>query len=92
MTDITTILIERRDTMLGKWRSHAEYQQYLIDALRTEKQRNLQSLTDFETSIQKLYRMNLDSLKDDFAGLFSYTGKPSNFQPEMFRAFVLMCD
>ena len=87
-----TILIERRDTMLGKWRSHAEYQQYLIDALRMEKQRNPQSVTDFETSIQKLYRMNLDSVKDDFAGLFSYTGRPSNYQPEMFRAFILMCD
>ena len=78
--------------MLGKWREHADYQQYLIDFLKQEREKNPQSIKDFETSILKLYMMNLDSVKTDFAGLFSGTGRPSNQQPEMFRALVLMSD
>jgi len=78
--------------MLGKWRTHAEYQRFLVDALLTEKVRNPQSLADYEDTILKLYSLNLDSVKTDFAKRFSVTGRPSDFQPEMFRAFVLMAD
>jgi len=78
--------------MLGKWRTHAEYQRFLVDALLTEKARNPQSLADYEDTILKLYSLNLDSVKTDFVKRFSVTGRPSNLQPEMFRAFVLMAD
>jgi hypothetical protein len=76
--------------MLGIWRTHAEYQQFLVDALLKEKAHNPQSLTDYRDNILKLYSLNLDSVKTDFAQRFSVTGRPSNFQPEMFRAFILM--
>jgi hypothetical protein len=78
--------------MLGNWRSHAEYQRFLIDALRVERARNHESLVNFETTILKLYKMNLDSVKTYFAERFSVTGRPSNQQPEIFRALVLMSD
>jgi hypothetical protein len=78
--------------MLGIWRTHAEYQRFLVDALLKEKTRNPQSLADYEETILKLYSLNLDSVKTDFAERFSVTGRPSNFQPEMFRAFILMAD
>jgi len=78
--------------MLGKWRTHAEYQQFVVDALLKEKARNPQSLAEYEETILKLYSLNLDSVKTDFAKRFSVTGRPSDFQPEMFRAFVLMAD
>jgi len=78
--------------MLGKWRTHAHYQRFLVDALLKEKQRNPQSLADYKDTILKLYSLNLDSIKTDFAKRFSLTGRPSNFQPEMFRAFILMVD
>ena len=78
--------------MLGIWRTHAEYQRYLVDALTKEKTRNPQSMADYEETILKLYSLNMDSVKTDFADRFSPTGRPSNFQPEMFRTFILMAD
>jgi hypothetical protein len=77
--------------MLGTWRTHAEYQQFVVDALSLVKADNPQSISDFETIILKLYNLNLDSVKTDFAKRFSSTGRPSNQQPEIFRAYVLMC-
>lgn len=78
--------------MLGIWRTHTEYQQSLIEALEREYARNPQSVADYETTILKLYSLNLDNVKTDFAKLFSPAGRPSNQQPEMFRAFILMSD
>ena len=78
--------------MLGTWRSHAEYQRFLVDALMEIKAHNPRSLEHFRTTILKLYSLNLDSVKTDFEERFSLTGRPSNFQPEMFRSFVLMSD
>jgi hypothetical protein len=78
--------------MLGTWRSHTEYQQSLTDFLKLEAVRNPKSLEAYETSILKFYSMNLDGIKDDFEPRFSTTGRPSNLQPEMHRALVLMSD
>ena len=78
--------------MLGVWRSHAEYQAFMLEKLKLEFQRNPKSVERFEKSILKLYILNLDSVKADFAPRFSATGKPSNQQPELFRSFVLMRD
>ena len=78
--------------MLGKWRTHAEYQQFALDALMKEKERNPKSLEDYKDTILKLYSLNLNGVQTDFAARFSTTGRPSDFQPEMFRSFVLMAD
>ena len=78
--------------MLGTWRSHAEYQRFLVDALMEISAYNPESLEHFRTTILKLHSLNLDSIKTDFEERFSSTGRPSNFQPEMFRSFVLMSD
>ena len=37
-----------------------------------------------------MYYLNLDSIEQDFAPLFSTTGAPSNQQPEVFRSLILM--
>ena len=35
-------------------------------------------------------QLNLDVIKPDFAPMFSTTGRPSNYQPEIFRSYILM--
>jgi len=78
--------------MLGTWRSHAEYLSFAENALSVIATGNPQTVKKFETSILKMLRLNLDTVKTDIAQRFSLTGRPSNQQPEIFRAFVLMCD
>lgn len=74
--------------MLGKFRKHKNYQEFVIENLRKIDDSN--SLFEYETEISKLYILNLDKLLKIIAPLYSNTGRPSNFQPEIFRSFLLM--
>ena len=76
--------------MLGNWRSHAEYCGFVLKKLKGISKINPHSLYEYETEISKLYILNLDKLKKIIAPLYSSTGRPSDFQPEIFRSFVLM--
>lgn len=76
--------------MLGKWRGHAEYQQYLIKAISREFKKNPKAIEYLETAILKMYLLNLDKIYEFFVLLFSAIGRPSNQQPEIFRSFLLM--
>jgi len=76
--------------MLGFWRSHKAYQDFVSHELSTLAQINPSALFEYETEISKLYILNLDRLKIIIEQLYSSTGRPSNFQPEIFRSFVLM--
>jgi len=76
--------------MLGTWRSHADYQRFMVDAVNREFKRNPKSIANHESAILKMYHLELDIVKSDFVPLFSTTGKPSNQQPELFRSFILM--
>ena len=76
--------------MLGMWRSHADYQNFMIEQVNREFKRNPKSIKTFESAILKMYHLNLDNIKEDFIPRFSHTGKPSNQQPEIFRSLILM--
>lgn len=76
--------------MLGLWRSHADFQKFMIDVVNLEFKHNPKSIEYFETAILKTYYLNLDNIREDFLPLFSVTGKPSNQQPEILRSFILM--
>ena len=76
--------------MLGFWRSHADYQNFVTSELSNIAQINPWALLEYETEISKLYILNLDGLKNVIAPLYSHTGRPSNYQPEIFRSFILM--
>jgi len=78
--------------MLGIWRLHAEYVTFAKNALTAIEAQCPRCIKNFETTISKMLNMNLDSVKGDFAECFSAIGRPSNQQPEIFRAVVLMCD
>lgn len=76
--------------MLGFWRSHADYQKFVTSELSSISHVFPSALFEYETEISKLYILNLDELKNVIAPLYSYTGRPSEFQPEIFRSCILM--
>ncbi len=76
--------------MLGFWRSHAEYQSFVVSELSRVALINPSALFEYETEISKLYILDLDGLKNIISPHYSYTGRPSNVQPEIFRSLVLM--
>ncbi len=76
--------------MLGSWRFHKDYQNFVTSELSQIARINPSALFEYETEISKLFILNLDSLKEILAPLYSHTGRPSNLQPEIFRSFILM--
>ena len=84
------IFVKRVIFLLGYWRSHSDYQQQVAAELSIIARLNPSALLEYERPISKLYILNLDPLKPILAPLYSSTGRPSENQPEIFRAFVLM--
>lgn len=76
--------------MLGFWRSHSDYQNFVTTELLNIAIVNPSALFEYQTEISKLYILNLDGLKNVIAPLYSHTGRPSKQQPEIFRSFILM--
>ena len=76
--------------MLGNWRSQVNYCKFVTEKLLEISKTNPHSLYEYEEEISKLYILNLDKLEKIIAPLYSNIGRPSNFQPEIFRSFVLM--
>jgi len=76
--------------MLGIWRSHDDYQRFVVKHFATLAQTNPHALFEYEKIISKLYLLNLDPLQDIIKQLYSVTGRKSKSQPEIFRAFILM--
>ena len=76
--------------MLGTWCSHSDYQRFLVEQVNRQFKYNPKSIEHYETAILKMYYLNLDLVIDDFSPLFASTGRPSNFQPEIFRSLILM--
>ena len=76
--------------MLGFWRSHSDYQQFVISSLRTCD--SSESILEYKSAISKLFILDLDKLKNIISPLYSSTGRPALHQPEIFRSFILMND
>lgn len=76
--------------MLGTWRSHDDYQRYVVKNLTSLAQTNPHALLEYEKIISKLFILNLDPLHNIIKHLYSVTGRKSKSQPEIFRAFILM--
>ena len=74
--------------MLGYWRNHDEYQQFVIRMLKSCDSPD--SIIEYKSAISKLFILNLDKLKNIVAPLYSSTGRPALNQPEIFRSFILM--
>ena len=77
--------------MLGSWLCHKDYQQQVIDNLSClAKIFGPFMLFEYEPVISKLFILNLDPLKDLISPLYSFTGRPSENQAEIFRSLILM--
>ena len=76
--------------MLGYWRPHADYQQFVRDMLERNFRYDPGSLIEHETLISKLWIMNTDLFFDAMLPCYSHTGRPAIFQPEIFRVCVAM--
>jgi len=78
--------------MLGLWRTHQEYQDFLVGKFLPLYSTNKERVEYYATALAKLYLLDLDPLKPILETLFSPTGKPAKNQPEIFRSFVLMSE
>lgn len=78
--------------MLGKWRSHAEYQNYLIENIAPFFINDPKLVTQYESALSKLYLLDLDVLKPILEPFYSHTGTPAINQPELIRSFILMSE
>lgn len=76
--------------MLKNWTSNTKYQQFLISDLSSFCKVAPQKVIELESSISKLYCLNLDILCDILKPYYSNTGRPATLQPEIFRSFSLM--
>jgi hypothetical protein len=84
------ISIQEVAFLLGYWRPHSEFQEWL-------EQKLLSLLPVFEPQIrlyadilEKIYILNLDKLLPLVLNRYSHTGRPAKRQPEIFRALVMM--
>ena len=78
--------------MLKSWTSHADYQQFISDAVSSLNDSQRKILISYSDSIAKLTSLNLDPLAAHLAPYYSHTGRPALHQPEIFRSFILMLD
>ena len=78
--------------MLGPWLLHQNYQQQLILKLLPHWFFDKGRLLQMESSILKLYHLDLDRILPIIKPLYSSTGAPSKEQAGIIRSLVLMLD
>ena len=76
--------------MLKNWTSHAEYQQFIISNLSNLNKNFSNRILELESSISKLYSLDLDILGEILKPYYSNTGRPAALRHEIFRSFSLM--
>lgn len=76
--------------MLKHWQTHAEYQQFLSDAVSHLNESQRKKLSSYSHSIAKLSALNLDPVRDIMLPFYSSTGRPALSQPQILRSFVLL--
>jgi len=76
--------------MLKHWASHAEYQQFVSNAVSLLNESKLKKLSSYSDSLDKLNSLNLDPVGLRLQPLYSNTGRPARNQPQILRSFVLM--
>ena len=74
------------------WRSHKEYQSYLLEKILPFFESDKDYVLQYEKSLSKLYILDLDPLLPLFAPYYSIVGAPAKNQPELIRSFILMSE
>src|SRR5690554_5914313 len=78
--------------MLGPWLSHREYQQQLILKLIPHYLFNKGRVIQMESTIMKLFHLDLDKALPIIKPLYSTTGAPAKDQAAMIRSLFLMIE
>ena len=78
--------------MLGNWRTHEEYQSYLLEKILPLFESDRKNVLHYKNALSKLYILDLDTLKPLLAEYYSITGTPAKNQPELIRSFILMSE
>ncbi len=78
--------------MLGHWRSHSEYQSYLVENIANFYKEVPNNVIQYQDALSKLYILDLDPLQPVLAEHYSNTGAPARNQPELIRSFFLMSE
>lgn len=78
--------------MLKHWDSHAEYQQFISEAVSHLNESQLKKLYSYSDSLNKLASLNLDPVGEYLKSFYSATGRPARNQPQIIRSFILMLD
>ena len=78
--------------MLGHWRSHSEYQSYLVENIANFYKEDPNNVIQYQDALSKLYILDLDRLQPVLAEHYSNTGAPARDQPELIRSFFLMSE
>ena len=78
--------------MLGNWRTHGEYQSYLLEKILPLFEYDKKNVLHYKIALSKLYILDLDPLKPLLSGYYSITGTPAKNQPELIRSFILMSE
>lgn len=76
--------------MLGPWRRHSAYQAWLERQLNALPRILIPQLLGYAKLAEKLYQLDLDSIKSIVKPYYSPIGRPAINQPEIFRALVAM--
>jgi len=75
--------------MLGPWRPHAQFQDWLEKRLLNLLPRQEALIKFHADALENVYILDLDPLKKLILPQYSFTGRPAVNQPEIFRALVL---
>lgn len=76
--------------MLGYWRPHEQFQRWLEERLMCFLPEKEKQVRFYAQILEKLYILNTDRVLTLAMSRYSYTGRPANNQPEIFRALVAM--
>jgi len=78
--------------MLGYWRPHADYQQFVLDQLDRTLRFDPGLLREYENTISKLWILDTDLFYDAMLPCYSPIGRPAKSQPEILRICIMMTD
>jgi len=76
--------------MLGYWRPHADYQQFVLDQLEQTLRFDPGLFREYENTISKLWILNTDILYEAMLPCYSPIGRKAKSQPEIFRIGIMM--
>jgi len=76
--------------LLGTWRTHSDYLAYMVPMFLSAASDNPYIMDEYFPAFRKVFLMNLDLVWEEFLPVFSFKGRPSDKQPEIFRSLTLM--